>query len=759
MSPLYRTSSRFMFRWLSLLLLTISFNLHAFATTIDVIETQGLRSMSYQAFLDRIQTQPGSNLNAETLSRDIRTLYQLEYFEDIKVYESQSPEGYTLTFEFTERPRVNSFSVEGNKRIRDEQIEGVHTISRNDIYSPELVARAKESIRQLYDTRGMQDVLITEEVTFREKSRTYDIVLHVDEGQRARIDNFIFDGGSYKRSEYYKYMENRERRWYSWITGRGNFSRVKAEYDTQRLHQFYLDRGYIDVHVSEPEYLLQESGNYIIRYEIEEGERYRIGSMNFRGYGEIATEEQIRNAMLLEEGGYFSSSDLHDSIVRITRLFADRGYANANVRPMDSVDREEHTVDFVFQVIPGEHFTIGMVDITGNNKTRDKVIRRQMRLLEGDEYSSSAVDESRRRLNNLRYFDELTIQERKTGEPGEMDIVVDVKEAPTGMFTLGIGYSTVDKVVGTTSLSQGNLMGRGQTLNFSLEKSSERMYYSLSFTEPFLFDRDINFTTSLYDQIREYSYYDDHRRGFSITLGRPLFDDVRGNIRYKYEEIDIKGVSDNASQTVKDMAGSSRTISITPSITRNTLDNRWVPTKGTRTNLYFEYAGGKLGGHNDFYKYGATHSIYHPLVAKLIGAVNVEARFVEGHSGQSEVPSYERLYMGGINSMRGYRFRDIGPKDPEDGGDSVGGYKSFLTNFELLYPLTADGNLRLVTFYDVGNVYDRGEDYLDSVLRSYGYGIRWLTPIGPLRLEYGRKVDREPGESRSRLDFTIGTMF
>ncbi|UCZ55682.1 outer membrane protein assembly factor BamA [Desulfurispirillum indicum] len=744
--------------FLLVFLACVTFSLSALAAPpIDRIETEGLTTMSHRAFLDRIRISPGQALDPTILTEDIKSLYQLGNFEDIRVYRTSVDGDEVLRFVFVERPRVGSFSVEGNKRIRTDQIEEALSVEPNAIYSPELVARLREGLRQIYDSRGMQDVVITDESTFRASTRTYDIVFRVQEGTRARITDFIFEGASYKRKDFYRYMENREERWYSWLTGRGNLSRVKAEMDVQRLQQFYFDRGYLDVAISGPEYLLQDNGNYIIRYQIQEGDRYRLRTVQFRGARDLVTQEQLQEAMRVKEGEYFNSSRVHESIVAITRLFANQGYADASVRPMDAMDSNNLVVDLTFQITPGEPYTIGFVDITGNNKTRDKVIRRQMQLLEGDEYSAAAVDEPRRRLNNLRFFEELRLQERKTDQPGEMDIVIDVREAPTGMFNLGIGYSTVDRIVGTTSVSQGNLFGRGQVLNFSLEKSSERTYYSVSFTEPYLFDRDINFSLSFYDQVRQYTYYDDHRRGFSVTLGRPLFEEVRGNIRVKHEEINIRDVDSQAADVIKEMEGSATTRSIMPSLSRNTLDNRWLPTRGTRSTLFVEYAGGDIGGDNNFIKYGLTHSIYHPLWARLIGAVNVEMRFAEGHSGSTSIPPYERLYMGGINSMRGYRFREVGPKD--ETGEAQGGYKSFLTNLEMLYPLNEDGSLRFVLFYDIGNVYDRGENYLDDVLRSYGYGIRWLTPVGPLRLEYGYKVDPEPGESRSRLDFTIGTMF
>ncbi|WP_027389297.1 outer membrane protein assembly factor BamA [Chrysiogenes arsenatis] len=729
----------------------------ASAATIDAIEFQGLTSMSRQAFLDKISSRELQEFNPEALSQDIKSLYSLGYFDDITVKAEVINGKFTLVFQFVERPKIASFAVEGNDLLTTDKINEVIVVKPGTIYSPDEVTRIRATLRQMYDDKGVQDVVITEQSTFDERSRSYHLVMKVEEGKKAWIEDVVFDGATaFKRSAFYKVMELREKRWYSWITDRGIFAKNKAEIDAKRIEQLYFDHGYLEVSVQKPVFELQENGNYIVRYVINEGPQYTVTTIGFRGVGDLADEGKLRAAVPQAEGEIFSSAKVTKGIENLTRLFADLGYADAYVRPVDDINQARREVALVFDVRTGDPYTIGVVSVTGNEKTRDKVIRRQMRLLEGSQYSASAIDRSKRDLTNLNFFEDVRILERK-GAPQEMDVTVDVTEKPTGLFSIGAGYSSVDHLVGTLSVTQGNLFGRGQYIKANVEAGSKKALYSVTFADPFIFDSKVSFSTSIYNQVREYDYYDDERWGVSFNFGRHLFEEVRGSIGYKFEEINITEIDYDRLAYYSYIEGKSTTSAITPSLSRNTFDNYMVPTKGNRSQVYLEWAGDPIGGDNNWYKAGVLHTTYYPLIKKFVGAVNVEMRTLDAHSGAAEVPEYERLYLGGINSLRGYRYDEVGPRNAI--GKATGGYSSTLANFELLYPVNEDGTLRLVAFYDVGTLSEDPTPQFDGVKSSYGGGVRWVSPMGPLRLEWGKKISPEPGTATSRWDFTIGSMF
>lgn len=729
----------------------------ASAVPIDAIEVNGLTVLSRQALLNKLQSSPGTEFDPQALSQDIKTLYELGYFDDIKVEAGVVNDDFTLSFRFIERPRIAGVSFEGNNLISDEDIEQAIPVSAGDIYSPELVGKVRETLRQMYDQKGLQDVRISERSSFRERTRSYDLTFRIEEGEKTWIEEIVFEGATaLDRGDFYDVIQSRQKRWYSWATDRGIFSQSAVELDAQRAEQLYFDHGYIEARVRGPELSKLEDGNYRVVYRITEGPQYDVSNIDFTGIDED-DRKALTELVELRAGDTFSAEKVRNAIEDITEFYANRGHADTLVEPQDRIDREKRTLALTFNVRRGSEYQIGAVQISGNDKTRDKVIRRQMQLLEGATYNASRIEYSRNRLQNLNYFEDIRILEHKA-DTDEIDLDVRVTEKPTGLFSIGAGYSSVDHLVGTLSITQGNLFGRGQYIKAMLEAGSEKTYYSLTFSEPSVLDSLYSFSGSVYNENRERDYFDEERMGGRMTVGRHLFERVRGTVTYKYEDVRIEDIDERAYEVYRDIYGSHTISSLSPTLTRNTLDNDMIPTQGMKTSTYLEWAGSPLGGTDDFYEVGLTHAQYIPLFKDFIGAYNLEIRGVDKHNDAEEVPSYERLYLGGINSLRGYTWDEVGPKNALN--ESEGGYSSGLLNLELLYPVTDDGKLRLVGFVDVGNVFDGElETGWDDYEKSYGGGVRWVSPMGPLRIEWGKKIDPEPGETTSRWDFTIGSMF
>ncbi|TFG93440.1 MAG: outer membrane protein assembly factor BamA, partial [Syntrophobacterales bacterium] len=403
-----------------------------------------------------------------------------------------------------------------------------------------------------------------------------------------------------------------------------------------------------------------------------------------------------------------------------------------------------------YNIGKGNLVYINRISITGNTKTRDKVIRRELASVEGDLYSSSKFKKGYTRLNRLRYFEEINFQTEKGPNEGLMDMNVHVKEKPTGMFSVGAGYSAVDNVIFMAQVSQQNLFGRGQTLSLSTYMGSTKTSYELSFTEPWLFDMPLWSKFDIWNMERDYDSYDVKTKGFGTTLGYPLFEYVTGYVGYRLTTDDITNIEENASKYIRNQEGELTSSGVTLTLSRVTTDDMIFPSKGSKNSISIEHTGTIFQGDVSFMKYMATSSWFFPLPWDNVFGVRGRAGYLQPNEGK-EIPVYERFYLGGMDSLRG--LRDVGPVDSE--GDPIGGETMLNFTTEIVIPLVKDAGIMGVVFFDTGNVWNEGY-HLDDMRKTAGVGIRWYSPIGPLRLEWGHVLDRQEGEPASRWEFPIG---
>lgn len=553
----------------------------------------------------------------------------------------------------------------------------------------------------------------------------------------------------------------------SWLTGAGTYKEDILKNDALLIADHYLNNGFINIKVGEPVVKLNEAKTALdVSIGITEGEQYRIGAIGFKGEL-LEPEANLRTKLKSEPGSLFNRSQLRTDIGVLTDVYGDKGYAFATINPQTRLDNDNKTVDMTFDVDKGELVTIERISIAGNPKTRDKVIRREIRVIEGGLYSSTGLKRSKQNLMNLGFFEEANVATAKGSAGNKLNVTVDVKEKPTGTFSIGGGYSSLDGFIAQGSVQQANFLGLGLKANLSASLGGVSQTYALGLTDPHFMDTKWTLGGDIYRSEREYTDYSRKLSGADIKGGYPISDSIGTFMMYKYEIKNIYKPSDaylvyNSADPGNYPLGETTTSSVYSSITHNSTDYRMDPSIGFINSLSAEYAG--LGGDNKFARIVTDHSYFHPLYKKLIASTKVTLGYI-AEVGRP-IPIDEKFYLGGIGSLRGYQSRTVSPTIKNEAGVLSGAYiytggeKEFFGNVELTFPLIAEAGLKGVAFFDYGNSFTTTAQAF-PLLTSYGFGIRWASPMGPLRLEYGIPLNPRTGidSGSGRLEFSIGSMF
>ncbi|MGE3536998.1 MAG: outer membrane protein assembly factor BamA [Candidatus Tectimicrobiota bacterium] len=716
------------------------------------IEIRGHRRTQESTIRFYLKTEVGKPYVPQTLSEDIKRLYALRAFDDIRVTADNLPDGVRLIITVSEKPAIRTVKFSGNRYVDAAEISKRLTIKERSTFARNQLNESVVALQKLFREEGYYFAHITPEVT-EVADNQVDINLQITEGKKIYINRIRFTGNkAFTENELRNEVQLKE---YTLPVLSGSSALYKPEtlrIDLQLLENVYQNNGYINVQIGEPVVEInREAGAIAITVPItREGEQFKVGRVTLPG-DNIFKEEELRQRVRLTTGEIYSREAVRRDIVALTDAYADRGYAFADVTPTVSIDQARRAVHLSFTTRPGPKVYIGRIDILGNERTRDQVIRRELRLDEGELYSATKLQRSRQRLTNLQYFEEVKIDTRRRGDEELMDLDVEVTERSTGQFTAGIGFSSVENVVFTGSVSQSNLFGRGQSISASVRFGSLSQDFVIDFQEPWLFGKPINAGVSLFRRSVDFQTFDSRRTGFSLTLGRALGEFARASLTYSFEELKISNLDADASDLLRQQEGTSFTSSVTPRITWDSRDNQFDPAQGSVQA--FEVTGAGLGGTNRFYKVIGTSTWHFPLPEGLTGFIRGRFGIGDGFAGK-ELPAAERYFLGGATSVRGFDFRDIGPKDAR--GNPLGG-TSFL-QFNLEIGRSLGRILRLVTFLDAGNVYIAGNQFdFGDLRRSAGVGFRLITPVGPIRLDYGFKLDRKRGESLGAIGFLLGS--
>ncbi|NOY45712.1 MAG: outer membrane protein assembly factor BamA [Deltaproteobacteria bacterium] len=727
------------------------------ANVVTAVRVRGNLRIEEGLILQKVGTRVGQPLDPRQVREDIRAIYGLGYFEDVVA--DLGDEG-VLTFLVQERPALREWRAEGTEHLDPEDLKEKVSLRPREILLESQIQEAEEAIRALYREKGYYLAEVTHEIVPLDDGKNQvDLVFRVKEGEKVRLKTLNLAGVDEANEEKLeKYLALRPVGPWSWLSGAGTFQETDLERDREMIRAYYLNHGYAEAEVLDPLVSLTADRRWIkVDIPVREGEVYAFGTVSFSGDLEFSQEE-LAEAAGIREGDLFRSEDLRRAYDKVTDLYADLGYAFADVNPRTQVDRKRRTVDVTFEIHKGDRIRIGRIEVRGNTKTRDRVLRREMRLAEGDLYNATALRKSERDVRRLGFFEKVNVSTQRRPGTNLVDITIEVEEKPTGAFSFGAGYSSVDKIIGMANVSQRNFMGLGYQLALQANFGSTRETYSFTFNNPRVFDTYWYFGFDVYKSIRSYTDYDKFSLGGALKLGTALNEDWKLRGIYRLEEAEVKNVSEFASTLIQDQLGTTVTSSFTGLLIYDTVDNLWEPHAGTRAEWSVEWAGGLLGGDAAYLKYEVDASHYAPLWWEHVFHVRTRAGFVHSLLGR-DIPVYERYYLGGINSLRGFDLRSIGPVDPAS-GDVIGGDKQILVNLEYLFPLIKEAKLRGVVFYDAGNAWDEGEAFFETGLRqSVGAGVRWFSPMGPLRLEWGYVLDRKPDEDQAQWEFTIGGFF
>jgi outer membrane protein insertion porin family len=721
---------------------------------IKSIEIKGLKRIDENAVKSKITQKPGEPISQEKTNEDIKNIFKMGYFDDVKAEIEPFEGGIKLIYVLKEKPTIVKIDFQGNKEFDDSKLKEKLTITTGAIADAVLIQDNANKLRTFYEEEGYwlaRIVPVINTISQDEVSLTYQI----SEGPKVKIKKITIEGNKAISAGKIKgAMETKEWSIFSFITSSGYFKKERMDTDIERIKDLYFNNGYIKVVVGEPTIQLTpgEKG-MLITVPISEGDQFKVSSIAVSG-NKVFGDAEIKKKITMKPGEPFSKATLRKDILSISELYSETGYALITVNPDLEPDDKDKTVKVILKIDEGARYRIGRIEISGNTKTRDKVIRREVSFDEGDIFNSALIKRSYEKINNLNFFEKVELVPKPRPEEKLVDVDIKVKERPTGFFSVGGGYSSTEKIIGMVEVTQGNLFGKGQLLKLRGELGSRTTYYDITYRDPWLFDMPVSFSANVYKTTTsEFIEYDKKATGLGISLGKRFTDYWYGDVTYRFENADITNVSDRASTIIKDQEGTKITSSITPSIIRDSRDNYLDPTRGSRNSLYVTYAG--LGGTNNFIKGEADSAWYLP-----IGSTSVMLRGRVGYAtglGGKELPLYERFYIGGIYTVRGLAFGDAGPKDAKT-GDPIGGNSELIFNAEYIFPLVTEVRLKGVTFFDAGNSYNQFK-YFGNLRYTTGLGARWISPVGPVRLEWGYNIHKKTGESNSRFEFAFGTFF
>ncbi len=728
-------------------------------TPIARIQVKGNRRVETDAILLMIESKEGDPFDPDQLDRDLRSVYSMGFFSDVIIETEDDPNGKIVTFHVTEKPVIIGISFEGNERQKDDSLREELGLKEYAIYNPSEIKQSINRLRDFYRKKGYYDTEITDKI-IELPNNEISLVYQIEEGKKIYIRDIRFVGNEiFSDKKLKKIMLTEEKGLLSLFTNAGILERDKLEYDIFQLTSFYNNHGYIDVQVGEPEITYNEQKHGLdITISIIEGDQYRVNSVGIEGEL-IRPESDLLEYVKVDEEGVFNREVMHNDIDTLKEIYGNEGYAYADITPDPKRDDENHMIDITYIIDKKEKVRFERINITGNSTTRDKVIRRELKVTEGGLFSGEKINRSKENLDRLGYFEEVETDTRKGSQDDLIILDINVKEQPTGTFSVGLGYSAFDKTILSAQISRQNLFGKGQYVNFNAYIGSRTTEFDLRFTEPWLFDRDLSSSINIYNWQTEYDYYTKDSKGGDLVFGWPLgIDDyTRASVRYFYDSARIKDVYLNAALFIQSMIGNILTSSVTLGIGRDSTDRPWGTTRGSINSVSLEYAGGILGGDSYFNKYLGTSAWFFPVWKGTVLMTKASAGYVAQREG-GRLPNYDRFRLGGINSVRGYEWGDISPIDPETGVE-IGGDKMWLWNLEYRIPLREEEGVWGVVFFDAGNAFEEIDDWKSMARRSVGFGIRWRSPMGPLQLEYGIKLDKRPGESAGEFEFNMGGSF
>lgn len=744
------------------------------------------------------------------VARDARALWDQGFFDDVVFEADASGNEVVLTVRVRERPAIARVIFDGNDEVSDDDIEEKVTLDEGGVLSIREVRRNVTKIRDLYAEKGYFLAQVRYELVQLPGDRNeVEVRFHIVEGHEVSVRRIRFTGNhAIEDGELRDIMQTSEAGFFSFLSSDDAFDRDKFEEDTVRLQAYYYDKGYLEMQVGTPRIELTADRRSIdLTIPITEGPRYRIGQLSVAEVDDNGEEveplvgrETLEQGIDAQRGEWFSRSQIARSLMDVTRSYRDMGYARVEVTPETNLHQGEHIVDIVVSIRRGPLVTIERIAIHGNSKTRDRVIRREIRILEGQLYNQTAVEESKQRITALGYFESVDVSEEDGSADDRIVLNFEVAERATGTFQVGAGFSSIESFILTAQIQQQNLFGNGQSLGLQLQLSGIRQLVTLQFTEPYFLGTTWSSSIDVFKTIRQFQSFNRDSTGGGLTFGHPIFDErLRLAAGYRAEFVKVSALTGGAftgsgsgRQLVPDLPlsnlrQSGLTSSLRLSLTWDSRDNRLFPSSGVYASYSFELADRFLGSENVFVRQSAFARFYRRLWGPFVFKLNTQLGLITTRQGQG-VPISERYFLGGIFNVRGFGLFSLGPRpalssaaDPNQivpgNGFAIGGNLEAYYQAELEFTLLESVGIRGVVFTDGGNVWNLEDNFCQAgrpagvdaggdpcgfhphIYTSWGFGFRWFSPLGPLRFEWGIPFTRRSFDRKIRFEFTIGNSF
>lgn len=775
------------------------------------IRVLGNRRVGDEDVLSQIRSRAGQVCTDERVAEDARALWALSFFDDIRVEAEPEGDRVDLIFRLRERPSIAHVRYEGNSGVQNSDIDEVVELREGSILSVRQIQRQVTRIRDLYAEKGYFLARITPRMV-RQPNNEVDVVFRIQEGQEVVVRRIRFVGNRHiPGGDLRGIMQTGETGFFSFLTNNDNFQDERFDEDVIRLQALYYDRGYLTMRTGTPRIELTPDRRFIdITVPLTEGPRFRIGRLRVVEEDEDGNEieplggrRQVRELIAAHPGDWFSRTSLGQSLLAVTRHYRDAGYAHVDVQPETDLDLERNIVNLSIVVRRGQLTHIERINVRGNTKTRDAVIRREIRIAEGDLYSQTQLEQSRAFIQALGYFERVEISESDGSAPDQIVVNVEVAERPTGTFNVGAGFSSIEAFILTAQVQQQNLFGNGQSLNLQLQLSGLRQLIQIQVVEPYFFGTDWTFAIELFKTVRQFSSFTRDSTGGSLSFGHPLFDrrlSLFAQYRADYIQIGPRtggfGTGTGLYQLnllpVENNFRNGLASSLRLTITWDSRDNRIYPENGIYASWSTEVADEVIGSAASWVRHNAFFRWYWEIFDGVVLKMNTTWGLIASRNAPGP-PVFERFYLGGIFNVRGFPLNSLGPRVglprdyvPPDGGvipytgEAVGGNMQLYYNLELEFPIIQQVGIRGVIFTDGGNAWnldhylceagaapnvdqnpsgDPCRVNLFDLRTSWGFGVRWISPLGPLRFEWGLPFMRQQGEQAIDFQFTIGNFF
>ena len=732
--------------------------------SIDVQYT-GPATISRERILAQMRTKIGLPYSDTVAENDIRALYNTGQVQNVRIFGQPEGDGVKVIVAVQTRTMLNEIQIDGATRISPKKLRKNLGVKLNTPLREEDLEKGREKIIETYQAHGFNDV----EVTFRVEAidairGTSRAVYTVNEGIKGSVSTVRFEGNTHFSDRVLrKQMKTRQKTLFSFVDKSGRLDETQLQDDLQKVREFYQNHGYIDVAVRDVTKQRTSSGALQIVIAIDEGPQYHVGKLTFVGY-KATTEQKLRAVVKMKEGSVYSAKAIKDDAKALADAYGSGGYVDLTIVPETS-QAHDRLIDITYKIDEGQRSYVERISISGNTRTKDKVIRREVLIAPGDIFNTVRVETSKKRLENLGYFSKVDTFPVDTEVEGRKYLDIQVEEKRTGSLNFGAGFSTVDSLIGFIELTQGNfditnwpsLTGGGQKFRIRLQGGTERKDVELALTEPWFMDRPISVGLTTYYHEANYlsSIYDQRNYGFSLDVRKGIRPFLYGSLSYRLESIDTFNVALSASPELVAETGPSTKSVFSANLTWDRRDNPFLTRSGERITYTWWVAG--PGGTEQIYGFDVEASKYWRLPWDTILLINAEVAGVDAWGDQTKlVKIYDRLFLGGSNNLRGFDFRDVGPKDID--GEPLGGQSMARATIEWTFPIVEKA--RGALFYDTGFVNTNPWDYnFNNVASDIGFGLRLDLPIGPLRVDYGIPLQQAGNHGSGKFNFNVGYQF